>query len=98
VRAPGLTEIARQFLCLLECQVDLSHGSLLGLLDEGPDDDDPLLFRRDVERAGDAGFPFQADLPELAADLADVRLFDIGQADGFDQLRNPDQPRPHVRR
>jgi hypothetical protein len=25
--------------------------------------------------------------------VTDVRLFDVGQACGFDQLRNPDQPR-----
>lgn len=29
---------------------------------------------------------------------SDVRLFDVGQADGFDQLRNPDQSRAHIRR
>jgi hypothetical protein len=39
------------------------------------------------------GFALQAVLPELAADAPDVRLFDVGQADGFDQLRNPNQPR-----
>jgi hypothetical protein len=32
---------------------------------------------RDVERAGDAGSPLQADLPELAADVPDERLFDV---------------------
>jgi hypothetical protein len=27
-----------------------------------------------------------------------VRLFDVGRADGFDRLRNPDKSRAHVRR
>ena len=63
----------------LECQFDLSRGSLFGLLDEGRDDHDPLVFGRHVERAGNAGFPLQTDLPELAADVADVRLFDVGR-------------------
>src|SRR5262249_55491622 len=57
----------------------------------GSDDHYALLLGRDVECAGDAGFPLEADLPELAAEVADMRLFDVRQADGFDQLRNPDR-------
>ena len=57
----------------------ISRGSLFGRLDEGRDDHDPLVFGRHVERAGNADFPLQTDLPELAADVADVRLFDLGR-------------------
>ena len=31
----------------------------------------------------------KTNLPERPADVAEVRLFDVRQADGFNQLRNP---------
>jgi hypothetical protein len=72
----------------VQCQIDFALRRLLGLLDEGPEDHHALLFRGDVERAGDAGLPFQADLPQLPADVADVWLLHVRQAHGLDQFRN----------
>jgi hypothetical protein len=59
-----------QFLCPLERQIDLCRWRFLGLLDEGSQDHDPLLLGRDIERASDAGFALQADLPDLSANVA----------------------------
>ena len=36
----------------------------------------------------------KANLPERPADVTSVRLLHVGQADGFDQFRDPDESRP----
>jgi hypothetical protein len=41
---------------------------------------------------------FTEDLPELAADLADLRLSDVGQADGFINSEIRTSRAPHLRR
>jgi hypothetical protein len=57
------------------------------------------LPRRDVERAGNAGFPLLGGFPRAGREYDDVRLFDVGQADGFGALqgqatlRNPSSSR-----
>jgi hypothetical protein len=40
-------------------------------------------------------FPLEPNLPELAADVADVRFLDVEQAHGFDQFGDPGQARAY---
>jgi hypothetical protein len=63
----------------LQRELDLGWRGLLGLLHEGSEDHDTLLSGRDIEGTCDAGFPLEPNLPELAADEADVRFLDVGR-------------------
>jgi hypothetical protein len=60
------TRDRRQFLCPLQRQLDLSRERLLGILDEVPDDYDPLVLRCDAKSAGDACFGAPGDRPATA--------------------------------
>jgi len=87
-----------QFLCPPQRKIDLVRRRLFRLLDEHSDNHNAPFVGRDVKRACNAGFALQADLSDLPADVAHVRFSDIRQADGFDQLCDPDESSPHVRR
>ena len=51
-----------------------------------------------MQSAGNAGLPLEPNLPQRTSDVANVRLLDVRQADGCDQLGDPHEPRPDVRR